>query len=124
MINFMLDFYRADVHSSICELFYYLAGFVQDSAEKQRVLGEFERYISLERKIDACIEAKFEKLDWQWLHESGRLCLKDYYLFDELKDLKDEGKKLYMEHGTQEIINRLEEEYKEAPKREDTTDDF
>ena len=40
----------------------------------------------LKRYIQASLAAGFSEINWQYLHETGKLCGSAYSLFDELKD--------------------------------------
>lgn len=67
----------------------------------------------LKEHILTCLGEGYSEINWEFLHKQGQLCLMDYFWFKELKDLKEEGIRDYMKHGSIDVIKDLEEKFKE-----------
>jgi len=76
--------------------------------KEQNVL---RKAFQLQKFILFCLEQGKSEIDWNFLREKGQLCLQDYFLFNELKDLREEGVKDYMKHGNIEVVEDLRKEF-------------
>ena len=73
-----------------------------------------KRYEKCNRRIRILEEMRkrdYDKEDWDRAYEDGILCLNDYYISEELKELRSKGIEKYLEYGTQEVVDKLNKEY-------------
>lgn len=115
MINNILDLCIHDLSLTLDDCFYKLLVAYRKrdfNLNVDEISKTFDKSRRLMRIYGEMQGAKYENIDWNRACDDGFFCLKDYYIFKELKDLKQKGIEKYLNGGgTQENVDSLERKY-------------